>query len=301
MKSFSTIIFSLLILFGCTQAKKNENKLADLKAEIISVFEAEEGDFAMAFLPIFKPQDSILINATEEFHAASTMKTPVMVEVFKQVEEGNFGLYDSILIKNNFYSIVDSSEYIIDEDSENELYGLVGDSLTIYDVMYRMIIKSSNLGTNLIIEKVGAKNVTQTMRKLGAPYINVLRGVQDLKAFDQGLSNSTTAYDLMVLYEKIAKGEAVSPDASEQMIEVLLDQKYNDMIPGLLPGELQVAHKTGEITGVRHDSGLVILPDGRQYVLVLLSKNLKNPDQSVGKMAQVSKMVYDYVVSLKEG
>ncbi len=294
-KIITTFLLSILF-FACTPPVQQEDKLATLKAEINAVFSQEEGDFALAFLPLFKPEDSLLINATEEFHAASTMKTPVMLEVFKQVEAGTFGLNDSILIKNNFFSIVDSSEYIIDEDSENELYSMVGDSLTLYDVMYRMIIKSSNLGTNLIIEKVGAKNVTNTMREIGAPYINVLRGVQDLKAFDQGLSNSTTAYDLMVLFEKMGKGEAVSETASKQMIDILLDQKYNDMIPAKLPSEVKVAHKTGEITGVRHDSGLVILPDGREYVLVLLSKNLKNPEQSVEKMATVSEMVYKYVV-----
>jgi len=294
-KIITTFLLSILF-FSCTPPAQQEDKLATLKAEINAIFDQEEGDFALAFLPLFNPEDSLLINATEEFHAASTMKTPVMLEVFKQVEAGAFELNDSILIKNNFFSIVDSSEYIIDVDSENELYSIVGDSLTLYDVMYRMIIKSSNLGTNLIIEKVGAKNVTSTMREIGAPYINVLRGVQDLKAFDQGLSNSTTAYDLMVLFEKIGKGEAVSESASQQMIDILLDQKYNDMIPEKLPAEVKVAHKTGEITGVRHDSGLVILPDGRKYVLVLLSKNLQKPEQSVQKMAQVSEMIYQYVL-----
>jgi len=299
MRQFFTIIFSVIVLASCTKSTEDNNKLLKLKEEVNAVFEAEEGDFAMAFLPVFKPEDLLLINATEEFHAASTMKTPVMVEVFKQVADGNFGLNDSILIKNDFYSIVDSSKYTVNEDTENELYNMLGDSLTIYDVMYRMIIKSSNLGTNLIVEKVGAKNVTQTMRDLGAPYIKVLRGVEDLKAFDQGLSNTTTAFDLMVIFEMIAKGKAVSSEASQQMIEVLLDQKYNDIIPARLPSDVKVAHKTGEITGVRHDSGIVILPNGRQYVLVLLSKNLKNTEQGIEKMAQVSKMVYDYVMALK--
>lgn len=298
MRQIFTVIFSIIFLASCSPSKE-DTQLLKLKDDINAVFDAEEGDFALAFLPIFKPEDLLLINATEEFHAASTMKTPVMIEVFKQVANGDFGLYDSILIKNNFYSIVDSSEYIIDEDSENELYNLVGDSLTIYDVMYRMIIKSSNLGTNLIVEKVGAKNVTQTMRDLGAPYIKVLRGVQDLKAFDQGLSNSTTAFDLMVMFEMIAKGKAVSPEASQQMIDVLLDQKYNNVIPALLPSDVKVAHKTGEITGVKHDSGIVLLPDGRKYVLVILSKNLKKLEQSTEKMAKVSKMVYDYVMSIE--
>ena len=292
-------LYSILILLtiSCANVKDSTSAKADLKAEIQTIFKNEKGDFALAFLPLYNPSDSILINPVEEFHAASTMKTPVMLEVFKQVEAGKLGLYDSILIKNNFYSIVDSSEYVIEDDSENELYQMIGDSLQLYDVMYKMIIKSSNLGTNLIIELVGAKNVTQTMRDLGAPYIKVLRGVEDLKAFNEGLSNTTTAYDMMVLYEKIANGDALSEDSNNKMIEILLDQYYNKMIPAKLPSDVKVAHKTGSITGVRHDAGIVMLPDGRKYVLVLLSKNLEDPDKSVAKMAEISGLIYEYVVN----
>ena len=291
-------LFSILlaISFSCGKIKESTTTKDQLKAEIQEMLNAEKGDFALAFLPLFNPQDSILINATEEFHAASTMKTPVMFEVFKQVEAGKLDLSDSILIKNNFYSIVDSSEFVIKDDSENELYQVIGDSLPLYDVMYKMIIKSSNLGTNLIIEKVGAKNVTQTMRDLGAPYIQVLRGVEDLKAFEKGMSNTTTAYDMMVLYEKIANSEVLSKESNEKMIEILLDQYYNEMIPAKLPTDVKVAHKTGSITGVRHDAGIVMLPDGKKYVLVLLSKNLENPDASIEKMAEVSGKIYQYVI-----
>ncbi|MEM1135826.1 MAG: serine hydrolase [Bacteroidota bacterium] len=296
MRNLFAICLPFLLFVACGKATENKPTSSILKSDIECIFASEKGDFALAFLPLYNHEDSILINATETFHAASTMKTPVMLEVFKQVDAGRLDLYDSILIKNNFYSIVDSSEYIIDEDSENQLYEMVGDSLPLYDVMYKMIIESSNLGTNLIVELVNAKNVTQTMRSLGAPYINVLRGVQDLKAFDRGLSNSTTAFDLMVLYEKIAEGEAVSKAASDKMIEILLDQKYNDMIPAQLPKEVKVAHKTGEITGVRHDSGIVMLPDGRKYVLVLLSKNLEDAESGIQKMAEISKMIYDFVM-----
>jgi beta-lactamase class A len=133
------------------------------------------------------------------------------------------------------------------------------------------------------------------MRKLGAKDIQVLRGVEDNKAFEKGLNNTTTAHDLLVIFEKIAREEAVSPQASQAMIKILLDQQFNEIIPARLPPEVKVAHKTGSITHAHHDSGIVILPDGRKYVLVLLSKDWEDEKAAVQTMANVSGMIYKYV------
>ena len=261
-----------------------------------SVLSKEKGDFAVAFKDISGGRQ-LLINADEEFHAASTMKTPVMIEVFKQAKEGKFSLGDSILIKNQFKSIVDSSLYSLDstDDSESEIYRHIGEKRTLFDLMYEMIIASSNLSTNLVIDLVDAKNVTQTMRELGAKKIKVLRGVEDNKAYKAGLNNTTTAYDLMVIYEKIAEGKAVDKKSSDEMIRILSQQEHNNIIPADLPKDVTVAHKTGWISGIQHDSGIVILPDGRRYVLVLLSKNLQDETSAIKAMAHVSKLIYDYV------
>ena len=266
-----------------------------IKHKIEKVFSNEKGDFAVAFKDISTGKQ-LLINEQEEFHAASTMKTPVMIEVFKQAKEGKFSLKDSFLIKNQFKSIVDSSFYSLDsiDDSESEIYRHIGEKRTLYDLMYEMIVASSNLSTNLVIDLVNAKKVTQTMRELGAKKIKVLRGVEDNKAYELGLNNTTTAYDLMVIYEKIAEGKAVDKKSSDEMINILSQQEHNDIIPAELPKNVKVAHKTGWITGVHHDSGIVILPDGRKYVLVLLSKNLEDDSAAVKAMAYVSRLVYDY-------
>jgi beta-lactamase class A len=142
------------------------------------------------------------------------------------------------------------------DDSEYELYKHIGEKRTISALLYQMIIVSSNFATNLIMQKVGAQNVTQSMRQLGAKDIQVLRGVEDNKAFEKGLINTTTAHDLMLIFEKIAKVEAVNAEASQAMINILLDQKFNEIIPALLPPGVKVAHKTGSITHVHHDSGI---------------------------------------------
>jgi beta-lactamase class A len=270
--------------------------MRNLKHKINGVLSTQKGTFAVAFKNLSTGKE-LLINEKENFHAASTMKTPVMIEVFKQVSEGKFSLTDSILIKNEFRSIVDSSLYSLDsaDDSETEIYRHIGEKRRLYDLMYQMIIASSNLSTNLIIDLVDAKKVTQTMRKMDAKKIMVLRGVEDNKAYQKGLNNTTTAHDLMLIFQKIAEGKTVDKKSSDEMINILLNQQHNEIIPAELPKGVKVAHKTGSITGVHHDSGIVFLPDGRKYVLVLLSKDLQDENAAVKAMAQVSRIIYDFV------
>jgi beta-lactamase class A len=255
----------------------------------------QQGDFAVAFKDLSTGEE-LLINDQTFFHAASTMKTPVMIEVYKQAKAGKFSLNDSIMVRNLFRSIVDSSLFQLDstDDSQKELYNHLGEKRTLYTLVYDMIISSSNLATNMVIELVDARNVTQTMRELGAKHIQVLRGVEDSKAYQKGLNNITNAYDLMVIYEKMAKGEIVDSASCQAMIKILLDQQFNEVIPAQLPKDVKVAHKTGNINGVQHDTGIVFLPNGKKYVLVLLSKNLVHEDQGIKAMAEVSKMIYDY-------
>lgn len=285
-----TFFNSLFVAFAQTPSMKS------LKREITDLLATQKGTFAVAFKNLTNGNE-LLINEHENFHAASTMKTPVMIEVYKQAKAGKFSLADSIVIKNEFKSIVDSSVYSLDSsnDSETEIYRHIGEKRTLYQLMYDMIIASSNLATNIIIEHVGAKNVTKTMRTLGAKNILVLRGVEDNKAFDKGLNNTTTAYDLKVIFTKMARGEAVDKKSSEAMIHILFDQTFNTIIPANLPKEVKVAHKTGFISGVHHDSGIIFLPDGRKYVLVILSKELEDEEAAVKVMAHVSEMIYDFL------
>jgi beta-lactamase class A len=257
----------------------------------------QKGTFAVAYKNM-QTGETILLNEHEQFHAASTMKTPVMIEIYKQVASGTLKLKDTIIVKNEFKSIVDGSLYQLNpvDDSEQELYKQVGKGIPMTDLVYQMIINSSNLATNMMMELVDGKNVTQSMRELGAPDIQVLRGVEDGKAFAKGLNNTTTAFDLMMIYDKLAMGNVVSEEACSDMIKVLLDQKHNTLIPAFLPKEVKVAHKTGTITGVHHDSGIVLLPNGNKYVLVILSKGLENDTVATEAMARVSELIYLYTI-----
>lgn len=290
----TVLIFSILFQTSCMQKKDSSG---DLEKEVQNTLAINNTHFGIAFKDL-QTGKTLLINENDNFHAASTMKTPVLIELFKQAEAGRFSMTDSIVIKNSFSSIVDGSMYSLDsaDDSELELYKNIGKKRTITSLAYEMIILSSNLATNLLIDLVKADNVMHTMKMMGANDIKVLRGVEDNKAYEKGLNNTTTAHDLLLIYEQMANEKLISPAASKEMIKILLGQRFNEIIPAHLPKDIKVAHKTGSITGIQHDTGIVFLPDGRKYVLILLSRFEPADEKKVmNAMATVSKLIYDHM------
>jgi beta-lactamase class A len=154
-----------------------------------------------------------------------------------------------------------------------------------------MITVSSNFATNLLIEKLDVEKVKATVRRLGADGMKVLRGVEDSKAFEKGLNNETTARGLLILFEKLGRGEAVSATADREMIEVLKRQEFRDAIPAGLPAGTTVAHKTGSITRIQHDAGIVYGP--RPYVLVVLVRGIDDGNVAKKVIAAISRAVWE--------
>lgn len=300
MKIILKFLFIILILTdeAYLEAKGTKSRIDNLKNQIEQTIKECKGIFGIAFREIGNNSNELIINGEEIFHAASTMKTPVMVEVFRQASLGKFSLNDSILVKNEFKSIVDSSPYSLDveDDGDDKIYSQIGQKRKIYDLVYDMITVSSNLATNLLIELVGSEAVTQTMKNFCLNNIKVLRGVEDSKAFNLGLNNTVNTVDLMKLYELIASKKILSEKDCDEIIKILEAQKFNDKIPKYLPGNVRVAHKTGSITGVEHDSGIIFLPDGRKYVLVVLSKELENSEKGKETIGKISKLIYDFMM-----
>lgn len=236
---------------------------------------------------------TLLRNERETFHAASTMKVPVMLGVFEAISRGTMRLDQPVRVKNEFVSILDGSTYALEarEDSDPKLYDLAGTDVTLEELVRRMIVRSSNLATNIVIEFVKAPRVMELMQEIGANDIRVLRGVEDDKAYHAGMNNTTTAYDLMLIFRALAERRVVSPAASEKMIEILLAQEHNDGIPAGLPSGTRVAHKTGSITEISHDAGLVMEADGERYVLVVLTRGFKKGDDADRVIAEVARAV----------
>jgi beta-lactamase class A len=219
-----------------------------------------------------------------------------MMEIFRQAAAGKLSLDQRIPLKNDFASIVDGSHYSLtpDSDSDQSLYTRAGQTATIRELMRLMITVSSNLATNLLIERVTPSRVMDLMHTIGAEHIRVLRGVEDGKAFQQGLNNTTTARDLMIILRWIAERRAVSAKASADMIKIMLDQKFNEGIPAGLPRNARVSHKTGSITKINHDAAIVYSPGRKPYVLVVLTRGIEDEKLAHKLIADISRTVYEY-------
>ena len=265
---------------------------ASLEATLRAMIAESHAEVAVA-LRSLDGRTELLIDPDKSFHAASTMKVPIMIELFRQAHAGTLSLDEPLPIRNGFHSIVDGSPYTLSEgdDSDREIYAAVGKTMTLGRLCEAMITVSSNFAANLLIDRLGVDNIRKTVTALGAEGMQVLRGVEDTKAFEKGLNNSTTARGLLVLLDKIARGQAVDAQSDAAMVEILKRQTFNAGIPAGLPQGTPVAHKTGTITRIHHDAGIVYGP--RPFVLVVLTRGFEEEKQSDALVARLSKAVYD--------
>jgi beta-lactamase class A len=298
MRKFPRLPFAVLAVVGLTlsgvaPAAKNDAAkwMAVVRADLEKKIAASGAEVALAFRTLDGKLE-LYLHADDSYHAASTMKLGVMVELFHQVKQGKLKLDDTLPVRNEFASLVDGSPFQLDaaSDSDNEVYKKIGGSMTLRDLCEHMITRSSNLAANLLIVKLGVENIRQTMRDAGAADLDIKRPLEDGKAYEKGINNTTTARALAVLLERIAAGKAVDRASSRQMLEILKRQTFNEAIPAGLPAGTAVAHKTGEITRIHHDAAIVYAP--RPFVLVLLVRGIENRDQSSALMADLTRVLY---------
>lgn len=238
---------------------------------------------------------TLSLNDRERFHAASTMKIPVMMALFDAADRRTLRLDGPVPVRNEFHSLMDGSVYTLDakEDGDPDLYQSVGQSLPLEELIRRMIVRSSNLATNLLIERIGAPTVMDLMRRIEAYDIRVLRGVEDQKAYEAGMNNVTTANDLRVILKALADGKTFSAASSAKMIDILEAQEFNEKIPAGLPPGTPVAHKTGDITGIHHDAAIVFPLGEKPYILVILTAGFQDEKDADRTIAEISKIVWE--------
>lgn len=236
-------------------------------------------------------------------HAASTMKVPVLFELFRQVDAGERSLDDSIVVENRFRSILDGTEYSLTpaDDSDSTLYARIGGYATYRELARLMTVRSSNLATNILIERIDPARVRATLARLNAQGMRVLRGVEDIPAYRAGLNNTTTAYAFSRVLEAIARCELLSARSCEQIVDILADQEFDEGIPAGVPDGVRVANKTGWITAIHHD-GAIVFPRGREpYVLVVLTRGIEDSDAAHALIRDLSTVVWQEVVERNGG
>jgi len=220
------------------------------------------------------------LNPTLPLMAASVIKIPVLVEVFTQLEADTVD-------KNEIYEIKEQDKL----PSCGALnYMHTGLEVTLEDLYTLMIILSDNTATNLLIKKFGMENINRNMRSLGLSVTTLNRLLFDASEAAKGKENYICAKEIGILLEKMVRCELVSPRASSQMLAILKNQRLNGKMPFYFTGEVKIAHKTGEDSGITHDVGIVFAP--QPFVVCFCSNEVDVPHFE-SAIQRITKMLYD--------
>lgn len=256
----------------------------ELEGKIRGFLEGKDGQYAV-YVKDLKPEGTrnVYINSDQIFPSASLYKVFLMAAVFEAIDNGEFAMETEISAKiGHLDEVLGAREYGYEEYDKEEFV-----SRTVKEALERVAMFSDNYSAIMLAEKVGWDSVQDVANEIGALNTTVKTPI------------STSAEDVGILLEKLYKGEMVSFEASEEMINLLTKAQVNDRIPAKLPKEVKVAHKTGELSRIRNDGGIVFL-EGNPYLIVMMSKELKGEDQGVENLAEVSRIVYDYYTSTSD-
>jgi beta-lactamase class A len=232
------------------------------------------------------------------FHAASTIKVPVLLGVFDAIEQGRFEPFSRVHVRNRFLSVLDGKPFRVQasRDANAEVFAALGKTMMIRELAEHMIVTSSNLATNLLIDIVGLEDIQHTLARLHLRGIDLVRGVEDETAWEAGINNRITADGLSAALRLIEERKAISEHASDLMLEILHKQRFRSGIPAGLPDDARVANKTGEMSTVAHDGGIVYLEGREPYVVVILTEWENGGDNRRDTIARISRSVYQYMV-----
>ena len=242
------------------------------------------------------------LNSDRWFHAASTIKVPVLLAVYDAIQQKRLESYSRVHVRNRFLSVVDGSPFRVSSsrDANSDVHNAIGKMMTVRELAEHMIVTSSNLATNLLLDVVGIEPARATLARLHLSGIDLQRGVEDEASWEAGINNRVTATGLCAAMRLIEEGKAISKEASAAMLGILHQQRFRSGIPAGLPDDARVAHKTGEMSTDAHDAGIVYL-DGRDaYVVVILTEWGTGVDGRQRTIAKISRAVYDYMTGRSE-
>jgi beta-lactamase class A len=237
------------------------------------------------------------------FHAASTIKVAILAGVYAAIHEGRWPPYARLHVRNRFFSAADGSVFRIsaERDANAAVHGAIGKMLRIRELAHHMITTSSNLATNLLLDLVGVETVQGVLDHYHVPGIDFRRGVEDERAFAAGIINRVTARGLTTLLHLIESEQVFSPALSREMVDILHQQEFKNGIPARLPREARVAHKTGDISTIAHDAGIVYPPDRKPYIVAILSEWAPDTAGRSATIARVSHEIYDAILETPRG
>lgn len=290
----STFLVGAALLCAPARAKPapSQEPLAQTVARMV---ESQKGHFAI-YAALSGQAPVVCLNCDDLINAASTIKLFVLDAAYDAFAKGTLRPDETITVHNRFHSLVGTGTFALQqkEDSYDPLYAQAGKPVPVSELLRVMIQYSSNLATNLMIEKLGVMPIRSVVKAQELNSIVFGRMIEDFDANDQGIRNEVSARGLGVFLQKLDNGQSVGKAQSQSMVQIMLGQKFNDIIPPGLPAGTPVAHKTGWVHGVRNDAAIVTLPNGRHYILVVLTSDLPDEQAGIKVLNTLSSQAYAY-------
>jgi beta-lactamase class A len=256
-------------------------------AEIEKIANSHDGVMGVAIKDLTTSEE-ILINDQLIFPTGSSIKIPILIELYKQAAEGKYKLTNQRWVEGQ--DKVGGSGVIVN-------FGDHTSQLSLGDLATLMIVLSDNTATNMLIDQVGMANVNRTMDELGLKQIRLRRKMIDQAASARGDENTANPREAMALMEKLYRGQVVSRQLSDDALKILKIRK-NSPIPRLLPANIEIANKPGGIEGVACDWAIVYAPNRPYAIAVMTNYNGPNSGAADEAIAKVSRLAYDHFTRL---
>jgi beta-lactamase class A len=275
-------------------------RTSDFESRIEQIAQ-ETGDKLALSLFDYETNQEWSRNGDRWFHSASTIKVAVLLALFGAIEARRFTLESRLHVRNRFISRVDGSVFRvpISRDANQAVHAAIGKTMRVGELARHMIVTSSNLATNLLLDLIDVDKAKEMLSGCGIQGIELARGVEDEKAFEANFNNRVTANGLTSLFRAIYEHKCVGSESTKEMLSILSEQEFRSGIPLGLPNDVRerasIANKTGEISVAAHDAGIVFLPGRQPYVLAVLTESEPNANGRMELISRVSAAVYEYL------
>lgn len=282
-----------------TEREKNSARESVLRAQVEAIAKESGARAVSVALHDADSAFELHYNADRWYHAASTIKVPILLGVFAAIDRGDLLPHSRVHVRNRFLSVVEGVPFRVESgrDANSAVHNAIGKMMRVDELAYHMITTSSNLATNLLLGVIGPESVNETLRELDLDDgLELRRGVEDELAFEHQINNRVTADGLLRVLVMLAEGRVFSPALSRRMMDILHGQEFNQGIPARLPKGARVAHKTGEISTIAHDAGVIYLPKRKPYALVILTEWEPATSGRSRTIAAISHAIYEFLV-----
>jgi beta-lactamase class A len=260
--------------------------------EIFRILSGLDGDAGL-YAEDIETGETLTVNPDRVFPSASVIKLPLLSLLLEDGRDGRVDLERPAPIEPRNRV---GGTGILRELPENL-------SLPLSSLAKLMIVLSDNVATNAIIDAVGMDRVNGHCRERGLTATSLQRKMMDFDAIGKGRNNYTSAGDIGKMLALVSRGEWTSPEISSAIVKFMAGQQLRSKLPALLPveeaaegrpspGKVCVANKTGDLDRIQHDVGVFTLPDGRRYVIAMLTAGLSSDREGIAAIAEVSLAVY---------